>query len=164
MEVTVADMVLCGCFSAVDNIDPSIIHYYAPSNLVGVNGVWTLDAISPGDPANTAWTKVIGTVDLQEYSGPPDEPCTVPIGDPFTSDISLSVQCFPEQNGGLQALMTVVDLAATSAGPVFASTDFSPETWFQPGDIVANVAHCVLDGLGYYSRPLAEGDLVVTAP
>lgn len=156
IEGTFTFVQICGCFIVTQAGQPD--RFFMPSNLVGVNGTWDFDAGAPDDPANTIWAKpAIGTIDLQEFD---DGTCAgTPIGDPFTVDVNAQVNCFPESDGGLQALANIPFFDGTSANLVYQS---DPLTFFQPSDVVPNVLQCDVDGLGRFLQAAAKGFFTVT--
>lgn len=156
----ISGMALCGCFSTVIS---GVTRYFTPSNLLGVNGSFNAIADVP-DTSNTVWSTVVGSITLQEVTGSTVRPIDIcdgdPIDDPFDANVLLVINCAPDHDFQLQAFMALsVDLG--SASQAFASTDFSPETWFSPGDVVTNVVTCTLDGVNYYNNALAGGQLTV---
>lgn len=164
MEVTVTGVELCGCF-----IMPGTPNrFFSATGWSGVNGVFNLPAVSPGNPLNTGWSGTIGTITLQEFNGtssPPSPVCDgTEIGVPFDVDVTFEVQCFAEEGLGLQADITAGSPLTGTAAQIFASTDHTPETYFQPGDVVPNLVLCTPGGLGYYANVAAEGALTVTPP
>lgn len=163
MDVAVSGVVLCGCFSDTDPNPPNVTRYWNSSNLVGVNGVWTLNASAPGNPANTVWSADIGTVNLQEYDGPVGL-CSTPIGDPILGvPVTLTINCFAEEGNGLIAQMGV----PTGIGGVIvgaASQIYAQSGFFQPGDVEPNDVTCAVNELGYAGHVAGEGQLTVTPP
>lgn len=167
MDVAVSGIGLCGCFSD-SSVGPGT-RYWSSTGWSGVNGIWTLNASNPGDPANTVWQGVIGTITIQEFDGSPTRPAAncdgTEIGSPVTVDIFMNVGCTLDENRGLEAAITASGgpIGGTAA-QIFASTDFAPETWFQPGMSVPNVVVCTLDGSDYYVNVAADGSLIVALP
>lgn len=164
LSATVTGVALCGCFVLFGAPD----RFFSATGWTGVNGAnMPLAATSPGDPANTGWSGIIGTITLQEFDGSTVRPIAncdgATIGAPFAVDVVLEVTCFASQNGGLQADMVVNALGGT-AGQVFESTDHAPETYFQPGDVVPNIVTCTVNGIGYYNHVAAAGNLTILAP